>query len=83
MNADYEPFFKYGSYPNQTYYDMFGDYKIGTDPFGPMFFVPQQCIQKFSFQLPRVESPIIAIVGEQPYNEGTVMMQKYLEKLID
>lgn len=65
MNDDFEQFFKYGSYPNQTYYDLTGGhYIIGEDPFGPMFFVPQQCIQKFSFQVPRVESPIIAVVGE-------------------
>ena len=42
--------------------------------------VPSDCLKVKSFQLPLVEMPIIAVVGE--WNQATYMMQNYLEELI-
>ena len=57
-------------------------YSIGCDFTGPLYFVPQQCIEKFSFQLPSVTMPIIALVGAKPYNAASQMMEDYLTTLV-
>ena len=49
MNSDLDPFFVYGEYPNATWHDIFGPYSVTNDYGGPFFFVPQQCLQKYSF----------------------------------
>jgi len=34
-----------------------------TDMLGPLYFIPSDCLEANSFQLPAVEMPIIAVVG--------------------
>lgn len=75
---DLNDFFAYGEYsvrPNST-----ADYSLEEDVRGPFYFVPSDCLKVKSFQLPLVEMPIIAVVGE--WNQATFMMQNYLAELI-
>lgn len=39
---------------------------------GPLYMLPENCLITKSFQLPPVEMPIIAVVGE--WNTATYMM---------
>jgi|Transcript_6760 hypothetical protein len=73
INSNLTPFFKYGDYPLTTNYEE-ESYQIGTDRSGPLYFLPQQCLEKFSFQLPSVPMPIIAVVGERPLIQPAAMM---------
>ena len=45
----------------------------------PAYFAPKDCLKKFSFQLPKVTSPIIAVVGDS--NEYQDAMVNYLTEL--
>lgn len=58
-----------------------GDYNILEDVEGPYYMLPGDCLKVKSFQLPQVEMPIIAVVGE--WNQATYMMKNYLETLIE
>jgi len=80
-SVELNEFFKYASYPTEKYYKIFPEYDIEMDPAGPLAFLPSDCLKPNSFQLPRVEMPVIAVVGEQ--NEATLMMRDYLQTLYD
>jgi len=82
LNADVGPFFKYSEYPQDPYYDNFTDYSVQTDPLGPLYFTPSDCMSTYSFQLPQVSMPIVAAVGEQPFNEAQTMMVDYFRNLL-
>ena len=77
VDNDVSDFFDYTGYsthvPKQSY-------KANQDIRGPFYFLPSECLKDKSFQLPTVESPIIAVVGE--WNKATTMMQNYLQELI-
>lgn len=63
INEDLDPFFTYGNYPVSLPtptpdfkaeaaaldLDLDDTYNIITDFSGPLFFVPKQCLEKFSF----------------------------------
>ena len=80
-STELNDFFKYASYPSQQYYKNFSNYNMELDPAGPLAFLPSDCLKINSFQLPRVEMPVIAVVGEM--NEATTMMRDYLKTLYD
>lgn len=79
INTDLDPFFTYGNYPVSLPdptpdfkaeaaalgLDVDEPYNILSDFLGPLYFVPKQCLEKFSFQLPSVTMPIIAFVGKR------------------
>lgn len=48
---------------------------------GPFYFVPSDCMKMNSFQLPKVEMPIIAVVGDED-NVPNNIMYEYLKELI-
>jgi len=72
---------KYSNYPNATWYDEGNTYKVNKDPLGPFYFIPQDCLKKYSFQLPKQEMPIIAVVGDED-NVPNNIMYNYLYQLI-
>ena len=61
------PFFCYSNYFD-TKKDHKGDcmdYSIGNDWRGPTFFAPSQCLKTYSWNKPKVASPLIATIGEE------------------
>lgn len=73
---------KTSNYPNSTYYDDGTTYQVNKDFLGPLYFVPSDCMKMNSFQLPKVEMPIIAVVGDEDNVPNNIMMD-YLTQLID
>ena len=68
QSSNLQDFFLYGSYPapvDEGYYKKNDNqYYLANDARGPLAFAPSNCLKEKSFQLPKVEMPIIAIVGE-------------------
>ena len=67
LSANLDPFFQYGEYPGANYYaniSQSGNYELADDFTGPAYFLPSDCLKINSFQLPRQEMPIIAVVGK-------------------
>ena len=44
-----DPFFRYADYPSEGYYENFTAYEMDHDPLSPFYFVPQDCLKKYSF----------------------------------
>lgn len=57
-------FFAYGSYPILDPATSTDTYNMLEDYTGPLYFMPSNCLKINSFQVPKVEMPIIAVVGE-------------------
>jgi hypothetical protein len=75
-SARQDNFFIYDNYNlnNQS------SYSIVSDMNGPLHFLPTNCLEKNSVVIPRVESPVIAVVG--PSNSVQDALTAYLEQLI-
>lgn len=48
-SSELNEFFKYATYPNALYYELFPNYDITTDPAGPLAFLPSDCLKVNSF----------------------------------
>ena len=77
------PFLAYGEYKpiGSPVVSTANPYNLFADPQGPLAFIPSDCLAVNSYQVPKVDSPIIAVVGE--YNVATYMMQSYLYALFE
>ena len=64
IQDDVNDFFEYGSYPIDKPVTSTNAYHLTNDYSGPLYFVPSNCLEINSFQVPKVEMPIIAVVGE-------------------
>ena len=64
INDKTRPLACYANYTDNHHAECY-DYDIGWDYYGPQFFAPTQCIQVYSWNRPKVASPIIGIIGEQ------------------
>ena len=56
-SARQENFFIYDKYNTSESYNIASDFN------GPLYFLPTNCLQKNSVVIPRVSSPVIAVVG--------------------
>jgi len=82
IGKDLTAYMNYTEYPTKFHYrNPEHQYSLIEDVRGPLYFIPEDCLEVNSFQLPPVEMPIIAVVGE--WNQATYMMQNYLETLFD
>ena len=43
--------------------DVCTDYDVANDWYGPQFFAPTQCLKTYSWNKPKVASPLIGIIG--------------------
>ena len=68
---------EYNNYPTNMQ-DPLGPRKVPydarTDALGGMGFVPTQCMKNASFMIEKVESPIIAVVGDSSQPEQASMV---------
>ena len=46
---------------------------------GPLYFIPTNCLKVNNFQVPKVDMPIIAVVGEN--NPAQYMIASYIDEL--
>ena len=81
INDDVTSFFEYDSYPVLNPTTSTNKYNVLDDKFGPFYFIPSNCLKINSFQVPKVASPIIAVVG--PNNKAQYMIKNYLQQLTD
>ena len=84
VNEQAQNFMEYNRYPTNME-DPLGprtrDYNSLTDFAGFTGFVPTQCMANASFVVPRVESPVIALVGDTT-EPAMASMVDYMEALI-
>jgi hypothetical protein len=71
-----EAFFNYDNYTNGT-----GTYSVSEDINGPLYFMPNNCLNKSSVVVPHVPSLVIAVVG--PPNPVQDAVTSYLAELFE
>ena len=55
----------YSDYTEHHNKDNCRDYDTAWDWMGPQFFAPSQCLKTYSWNRPKIASPLIGIIGEQ------------------
>lgn len=70
-------FFLYREYPILDPVNDDNPYNIISDYQSPWYFVPTNCLKVNSFQVPKIDSPVVAVVGDN--NAAQYMMATYLE----
>lgn len=82
-NAAVQPFLKYDDYPiydprNETYVD-YDSQTNSTANFSPLYLSPINCWRASSFVLPKVNAPIIGVIGtDGEYSAVSDKVQTYL-----
>ena len=84
VSQQVQDFMEYNKYPINTKDPLANrteEYNSITDAFGMVGFIPSQCFKNVSFQIEKVEAPVIAVVGDkdQPI---TAKMTAYLQTTI-